>query len=248
MNRRQSLELFLSLYVTFELLCQRSCTVRLCVDRLCSDNRPNRPKQAPCWPNIIFHLGVWRGGALLFVCVMYQCVISDRGSVCCAVMSAIDLLSDSSFCSADRQWWRAASGRHWLQTSDTLSHAHRVYWSALDGRLETKTHTHTRQCRFRAGSTPLNWANLEWTQAQLKTSQLTESNSLYILLSMLYCCIWSLFKSLWSPGHPTRQRFTPTWFEVHFFFLLLCFCVFVARIHVCKKQVNLVSQLSLFNE
>ncbi len=237
------------LYVTFELLFQRSRTVRLCADRLCSDNRPNRPKQAPCCPNIIFHLGVWRGGALLFVCVMYQCVISDRGSVCCAVMSAIDLLSDSSFCSADRQWWRAASGRHWLQTSDTLSHAHRVYWSALDGRLETKTHTHThtRQCRFRAGSTPLNWANLEWTQAQLKTSQLTESNSLYILLSMLYCCIWSLFKSLWSPGH-LRDR------DLHHvlkstFSSSFCVSVCLWPEYMCARNKSiLVSQLSLFNE
>lgn len=178
MNWRQSFEFFnVTVCHIWAVILKILCSQIVCGSSLCSDYRPNRPKKALCHPNIIFHLGVWRGGALLFVCVMYQCVISDRGSVCCA----IDLLSDSSFCSADRQWWRAASGRHWLQTSDTVPRSQSLLicsgWTAGD--------KHAAYSRFRAGSTPLNWTNLEWTQAQLKTSQLTESNFLYILLSML---------------------------------------------------------------
>lgn len=128
---------------------------------------------------------IWAFGVSVFVCVMYQCVISDRGSavsvsVCCALCQHRSL-SDSSFCSADRQWWRAALTPD-QRVPDTLTHcpALRVHRSDPDGRPETKTHTHRTVCSFRAVSTPLNWANLEWTQAQLKTSQLTESNSLYI--------------------------------------------------------------------
>ncbi len=48
----------------------------------------------------------------------------------------------------------------------------------MDGWRQRHTqHTHTHQRRFRA-VLATNWANLESTQAQLKTSQLTESNSL----------------------------------------------------------------------
>lgn len=87
---------------------------------------------------------------------------------------------------------RPARPRH----TDTLSRAHRVHRSDPDGRPKTKTHTY---CSFRAVSTPLNWANLEWTQAQLKTSQLTESNSLYIFFgcfAVVAEVFWKTHKAL----------------------------------------------------
>lgn len=143
---------------------------------------------------------IWAFGVSVFVCVMYQCVISDRGSavsvsVCCALcqhrsaLRQLILLRWQTVMEGGTDS-RPARPRH----TDTLSRARRVHRSDPDGRPETKTHTYTTYCSFRAVSTPLNWANLEWTQAQLKTSQLTESNSLHIFFGC-FCCVWSLLKS-----------------------------------------------------
>lgn len=117
---------------------------------------------------------------------MYQCVISDRGSavsvsVCCAfcqhrsALRQLILLRWQTVMEGGADS-RPARPRH----TDTLSRAHRVHRSDPDGRPETNTQT--THSSFRAVSTPLNWANLEWTQAQLKTSQLTESNSPHIFV------------------------------------------------------------------
>lgn len=114
--------------------------------RLCADRLSNPRNSLYVRPNIIFHLGVWR--VSVCVCNVSVCDFWQRKCwwvwVCVVHSVSIDRLSDSSFCSADRQWWRAALTPD-QRVHDTLTHCPALTESIdpirMDGRRQRRTRT-----------------------------------------------------------------------------------------------------------